>query len=163
MECCKLRAKVSCSTVPLTLGNAPLTRGPSKLRASKPSRLRVNRRAPKGFLVNNNWPTPYVFVSVASKGLSHTVSLLFATLAGRLLIWRTWAPQRGIPLGTSAQRSIPPGRQGPEGLRLSKAVCWRERLGVGYCSAGSNPNDKWRQASKGGRCRSVSLARGEGC
>ena len=37
-----------------------------------------------GFLVNHNGdPTPLFFVSVASKGLRKTVSLLFATLARR--------------------------------------------------------------------------------
>ncbi len=37
-----------------------------------------------GFLVNHNpEPYPVFFVSVASKGLSRAVSLLFATLAGR--------------------------------------------------------------------------------
>jgi hypothetical protein len=30
-------------------------------------------------------PTPVFFVSVASKGFSHSVSLLFATLAGRCI------------------------------------------------------------------------------
>jgi hypothetical protein len=45
----------------------------------------VNCRAPKGFLVNHKSPTPCVFVSVASKGLSHTASLLFATLGGRII------------------------------------------------------------------------------
>jgi hypothetical protein len=32
---------------------------------------------------DHSTPTPRFFVSVASKGLSHTVSPLFATLAGR--------------------------------------------------------------------------------
>ncbi len=37
-----------------------------------------------GNLVNHNRdPSPLFFVSVASKGLSQSVSLLFATLAGR--------------------------------------------------------------------------------
>ncbi len=37
-------------------------------------------------LVNNNrTPSPLFFVSVASKGLSPTVSLLFATLAGKTI------------------------------------------------------------------------------
>jgi hypothetical protein len=31
------------------------------------------------------YPTPLFFVSVASKGFSHGVSLLFATLAGRFI------------------------------------------------------------------------------
>jgi hypothetical protein len=37
-----------------------------------------------GLLANHN-THPHVFVSVASKGLSRSVSLLFATLAGRLI------------------------------------------------------------------------------
>jgi hypothetical protein len=39
-----------------------------------------------GNLVNHNRdPYPVFFVSVASKGFSYTVSLLFATLAGRFI------------------------------------------------------------------------------
>ena len=34
-------------------------------------------------LLNHNTPTPLFFVSVASKGLSSALSLLFATLAGK--------------------------------------------------------------------------------
>jgi hypothetical protein len=39
-----------------------------------------------GFPVNHNRePSPLFFVSVASKGLSQSISLLFATLAGRCI------------------------------------------------------------------------------
>jgi hypothetical protein len=46
--------------------------------------MQTRQKAFVGVLVNNNLdPSPLFFVSVASKGFSQTVSLLFATLAGR--------------------------------------------------------------------------------
>jgi hypothetical protein len=58
--------------------------------ASKPFETQGKPPSSKGFLVNNNCTTPTVpppmfFVSVASKGLSYTMSLLFATLAVRII------------------------------------------------------------------------------
>ena len=45
-------------------------------------------------LVNRTSPTPLFFVSVASKGLSSAVSLLFATLAGKSISVATKGFQR---------------------------------------------------------------------
>ena len=70
---------------PLLQAMRPLRAALRSSGQATPSRLRVNRRTPKGFLVNDNHPTPYFFLQIASKGLSYTVSLLFAILAGRII------------------------------------------------------------------------------
>jgi hypothetical protein len=39
-----------------------------------------------GVLVNNNWtPSPLFFISVDSKGLNYSVSLVFSTLTGKFI------------------------------------------------------------------------------
>jgi hypothetical protein len=51
-------------------------------------KITLRRRVRRGFAerrAGKNAPTPLFFVSVASKGLSQDVSLLFATLAGRFI------------------------------------------------------------------------------
>ena len=70
---------------------------------------------------------PLFFVSVASKGLSHTVSLLFATLAGR---------------------SISVAAEG-----LTGSDCWRESNWEGWEDFGGVRRTAWgkRMASRTGK------------
>ena len=63
-------------------------------------------------------PTPLFFVSVASKGFSWTVSLLFATLAGR----RTSVAAKG----------------------LAHAKCWRESNRLEWEDPGGVRKTAWR-------------------
>ncbi len=96
------------------------------------------RPAGDEFQNGKNTPTPWFFVSVASKGFSSAVSLLFATLAGE---------------------SISVAAKG-----LMGAGCWRESNGLGCEDFGGVRRTAWaiealgKRAGMGGRAPSSAKA-----
>src|SRR6266403_5496870 len=72
-------------------------------------------------LVNHNTPTPLFFVSVASKGFSPAVSLLFATLAGRSIS----VAAKGLTRTKCWQESNWVGAEDSEGVRRTT---WRASM-----------------------------------
>ena len=86
-------------------------------------------------------PTPLFFVSVADKGVSPVVSLLFATLAGEFIrvAAKGLSPAASLLFATLAGESISVVAKGLTGTK-----CWRESNGLGWEDFGEVRRTTWR-------------------